>query len=66
MTSGFFFLFFLALFYYSMIYMYSMIFFVFFSVRLIVECLLIRASDGDFNFQATKHDGELERRRACA
>lgn len=66
MTSVFFFLFFLALFYYSMIYMYSMIFFVFFSVRLIVECLLIRASDGDFNFQATKHDGELERRRACA
>lgn len=66
MTSVFFFLFFFALFYYSMIYMYSMIFFVFFSVRLIVECLLIRASDGDFNFQATKHDGELERRRACA
>lgn len=63
-----FFFFFLALFYYSMmyIYIYSMIFFVFFSVRLIVECLLIRASDGDFNFQATKHDGELERRRACA
>lgn len=57
---------FFFLLYYSMIYMYSMIFFVFFSVRLIVECLLIRASDGDFNFQATKHDGELERRRACA
>lgn len=67
MTCVFFFFFFF-LFYYSMmyIYIYSMIFFVFFSVRLIVECLLIRASDGDFNFQATKHDGELERRRACA
>ena len=32
---------------------------VFSSVRLIVECLLIRASGGgDFNFRATKRDGE--------